>query len=160
MDKIIQCFKDDFDRFWGLMEKQIEVCPDALWNKKGGGYVFWQQVLHSIACAELFALTGVDDKTVLLDKYDREIIFLLKEPDFEVSKATMLEHARLAKAVADKFVTGLSAANLTDTQPRLSKTFGREQTMQNAVMALIRHCNYHLGCCDAVLRENGVKGVY
>lgn len=49
---------------------------------------------------------------------------------------------------------------LTQRHDRLSAALGKERTMQHALIGLVRHASYHLGCCDAALREHGLAGVY
>ena len=34
---------------FSMLEKIIEICPDELWNKKVSGFVFWQQLLHTLS---------------------------------------------------------------------------------------------------------------
>ena len=157
MDAVIQCFKDDFERFWGLMEKQIDICPDEIWSKKAGGWIFWQQILHSIGCVELFVLPEGESSSL---PFSREEVLLIKEPGQAVSKVEMLELAGRMKGLADAYIASTTAQTLTSPEAGISKRMGRELTRQYAIIALIRHCCYHLGCCDATLREHGIQGVY
>ena len=39
--------KQFFDPF-SMLERIIEICPEDLWNKKVSGFVFWQQILHTL----------------------------------------------------------------------------------------------------------------
>ena len=157
MDAIMQSFKNDFDCFWGLMLKQIEVCPDELWNRRVGGWIFWQQVMHSIACVELFVLP---EGQAGENRFSRDDMLLLRDSDERPSKAELLEMAGKMKELADSYIDNTTSAQLGDIEPGMTRRLGRESTRQNAIMALIRHCCYHLGCCDAILRENGIPGVY
>ena len=160
MDTIIMCFRNDFDRFWDLMEKQIDVCPDDLWTQKVGGYIYWQQIFHSILCVEFFSICQADSEPVLQKKYPLDVAMLKTVPDMVISKQEMHDLAKQAKAIAHNFMEKLTVENLTEPQVQMSNRMKREQTMQNALIALIRHCTYHLGCCDAVLRQHGLEGVY
>ena len=157
-DPVISCFKDEFDRFFGLLEKQIDVCPDDLWTQKTGGYIFWQQLLHVIACVELYALPeGESSKQTA---YERGVIMLSALPKRHMTKTEMRELAAAMKTLAHTFIDGQSTATLTSKHARISKALGKELTNQHALMGLVRHACYHLGCCDAALRQHGVPGVY
>jgi hypothetical protein len=160
LDPQIQYFKDDVERFWGMMEEQIEVCPDVLWNKKAGGFVFWQQILHSIGCAEIYALENPDLPLSVMSEYSTEVVMLNKTPDANVSKTTLREVSSRVKKLVIVFLDGLTPQNIGGQHERMTRRLGRLQTRQHAALALIRHCCYHLGCCDAALREQGVRGVY
>ena len=157
-DLIIQCFKDEFDRFHGLLEKQIELCPPELWAKKAGGYFFWQQIYHTISCIELFALP--EDDCERPSKFCPEVAMFITEPEKAISKEEMLELAAEMKILAHTFINSLSVNSLTLPHQNMSTVLGKKLSIQNALIASIRHASYHLGCCDAILREHGIKGVY
>lgn len=156
-DPVIQCFRDEFDRFFDLLEKQIENCPDDLWISKAGGYLVWQQFFHSLACTLLFA--GSEDVFTSLG-YSPQVIMLTHEANKAMTREQMQALAPKARQKAHAFFDGQSVATLTEKNEGLSKGLGREMTNQNAAIALIRHNCYHLGACDAVLRDNGLPGVY
>lgn len=54
-DQIIKCFAEEFDRFFSMLEKQIDICPDDLWSRQAGGYIFWQLLLHTLARTLIYA---------------------------------------------------------------------------------------------------------
>lgn len=157
-DPIIECFKNDFDRFWGLFVKQINLCPKELWAKKTGGYIFWQQQLHIVACTFLFAQPqGPGLKSV---PYKPEILMLSEAADFDLEKEELLRLAQEALSAAHEFMGRQTVATLTLKHELMTNLLGREMTNQTALIALIRHLCYHLGSCDAALRDEGLAGVY
>lgn len=85
---------------------------------------------------------------------------LSKEPGPAISKREALAYAATVKALALEFMNGLDAGKLTQRHDRLSTALGKERAIQHALIGLVRHAGYHLGCCDAVLREHGLAGVY
>lgn len=155
---LLQILKADFDRFLGLQKKQIADCPEHIWQKKSCGYYFWQQQLHSLYCIELFALPA--GEAAPETPFPKGVIMLSEEPAGSMSKDEMLALADKMEAVAHRFINSLSDADLEKKQERMSKRLGRDMSNLNAIVALIRHCSYHLGCCDSVLREHGLPGVY
>ena len=156
---LIQCFKSEFDRFFELLKKQVEVCPQDLWTKKVGGYIFWQQQLHAVMCVGLIYVEENDDIAAEVG-FSREVIMLSAEPSEEMSKEGLFILVEKVHKLAHTFMSSINDADLTKKHTVMSKTLGREMSNQNALIAMTRHCCYHLGCCDAILREHGIKGVY
>lgn len=155
---LMQTFKADFDRFFGLQKQQITGCPEEIWREKSCGYYFWQQQLHSLYCIELFALREGEAPPEI--PFSPKVAMLSEEPQGHMGKAEMLALADKMEAVAHAFMASLSDADLEKKQERMSKRLGRDMNNLNALIALIRHCCYHLGCCDSVLRAHGLPGVY
>ncbi|MDR2503428.1 MAG: DinB family protein [Deltaproteobacteria bacterium] len=160
MDAVIQCFKAEFERFWAMLEKQAEICPEKLWGQKAGGYVFWQQIWHTIACAEMFITEDPAGKLPLMEKYSRDVVMFNQTLEPAPDKTEILAEAGRIKTRVLDYYDGMRTADLEREHPSMTRRLGRPQSKQNAALALIRHCAYHVGCCDAVLREHGLKGVY
>ncbi len=158
MDAVIECFKSDFDRFWGLLEQQIALCPEDVWVKKIGRWFYWQEVLHILACVEINALP--EGQPSLQTLFPNEVAMFSQAPDRTMTKAEAVKMAADMKNLVHNFIAAQSAATLTQKHPVSSKILGRELTNQHALIGLIRHVCYHLGCCDAILREHGLQGVY
>ena len=157
-DPVIACFQAEFERFFALVEKQIEICPDELWGKKVGGWPFWQQVFHNLACIEIYALPegAVSHQTM----YGKKVAMLSEETETAMTKAAMKDFATGMCKTANRFFASMSSDRLTTKHAVMSKLLNRDMSNQNALMAMIRHTCYHLGCCDALLRQHGVPGVY
>ena len=158
MGPLVQGFKTEFDRFFGYQKKQIADCPEEIWKKKSGGFYFWQQHLHCLYCMALFAAGENEPEPQI--PFSRGVAMLTEEPQGSMSKAEMLAFADKMEAVAYAFMNSLSDADLAGRNERMSKTFKRDCINQSVLIALVRHCCYHLGCCDSVLREHGLPGVY
>ena len=157
-DPVIACFKEEFERFHNLLLKQIEVCPDSLWTEKTGGYVYWQQLFHAFASIEIYALP--DGQASLQIQYPPEVVMLSQEPERHLDKQQLKEFAAKMKILADAFIDSMSADKLPLEHTVMSKRLKAPKTNQNALIGLIRHACYHLGCCDAILRQHGIPGVY
>ena len=157
-DPVIACFQAEFERFFAMVEKQIEVCPDELWEKKAGGWPFWQQIFHNLACIEIYALPegSASQQTM----YSKQVAMLSEQPAKPMSKAAMKDFAATMRKVADQFFATMSAETLTAKHAAMSKLLNRDMANQNALIAMVRHTCYHLGCCDSVLRDHGIPGVY
>jgi hypothetical protein len=53
----------------------------------------------------------------------------------------------------------ITQADLMRPHPVLTRFVGKDRTNVAALIAMVRHYNYHLGCCDSVLRSHGLPGV-
>ena len=157
-DPTIACFREEFDRFHGLLEQHIDRCPEDLWEARAGGYPYWQQLLHAFACVELYALP--EGEPSRQTRYPRAVVMLSDVPESAMTRDEMRALAADMKTLAHAFMDGQSAATLTARHEPLCRFFGREITQQFALLGLVRHACYHLGCCDAILRERGLPGVY
>ena len=77
-----------------------------------------------------------------------------------VSKEAMKAYGAAVKAAVDARVARLTDADLTRIQERVSKKIGRELTYGAIMVMLASHTTYHLGSCDAALRDHGLPGVF
>lgn len=158
LDPVVDCFKQEFDRFHGFIEQQIETCPDAVWVEVLGDTPYWLHMLHVLAFIEHVARPyGAPLKQTA---FSGDVVRLKAKPDHVMSKADMLALAADMKAVAYAYFETQSIKTLIDKNAVLSETFGRDCTNLTALILLVRHYNYHLGCCAAQLRMHGLPGVY
>jgi len=158
MDPVVQCFADEFERFHNFLLQQIEVCPQEVWQSKNGGYYFWQEQVHAFYCVQLYALPdgqAEDDFGI-----GRNAALLREEYPKAISKQEVLEIAGKMKAMAYAFMEKITQADLLRPHPVLTRFLGKDRTNVAALIAMVRHYNYHLGCCDSVLRSYGLPGVY
>ena len=63
-------------------------------------------------------------------------------------------------ALAYAYMNNLSPHEITAPNPVLSAIVERPVNHLAGLMKFTAHTAYHLGCCDALLRERGLPGVY
>lgn len=158
-DPIIACFKEEFDRFQGLIEQQIDACPsEAAWVEKTGTTAYWAHIMHALGIVEYYALPlGAAPKQTV---YSADEVRLKVEPHRVMSRDEMRKLAADMRQLAHAFLDSLSTADLPGKNEGMSKAMGRECTNIQAVIGLVRHYNYHIGCLDSILRAKGLLGVY
>ncbi|MDL2271509.1 DinB family protein [Desulfovibrio sp. OttesenSCG-928-I05] len=155
---VVTSLQGAFARSLGMTRQFIEACPDNIWEKKFGGWPIWQQVYHSIAVLDLFALDKDEQPSQNMFSND---IFLLKEcGDMPPTKKQLLELADTMEAVCNKLIDSLDDSMLANEQRGLSAKLGMPFNMAMALSMMNSHTMYHLGCCDAALREHGLKGIF
>ena len=140
------------------MQQFMEVCPDDIWNAKFGGWPVWQQVYHALNAVDFFISEPGNEPIKPLTT--PEVGSLKTQGETPISKAAMKEFATLVKTAADGYMNALTDADMLRKAEGATSRMGRE-TLHATVMALmIGHILYHLGSCDAALREHGLKGVF
>ena len=152
-----------FDHAYGLMVQFIEVCPEAVWAEKFGGWPVWQQVYHALGSCQFFALQ--DGDTPEQGLYPPEVNSFQSTPDAAPVKKKVLEYAARMKAKADVYLNDLQDADLPGVNQSLTvrmRALGvqHEFSHSQTVVMLSGHLLYHLGSCDAALRQRGLKGVF
>ena len=153
----ITCFRADFDRFFGMLELQMERCPDGLWAEHVGGWPISQQFFHSLVCNEVYVFP---DKEPDWHGHSKEIAMLDRDLDAPISRDAMRKLAATMKRAAHTYMDGLSAVALTEKHQTFSRLMGKDMNHLQALIAMIRHCNYHLGCIDTLFIERGIPLVY
>ena len=155
---IVQSLEGNIRHAFSLLDKFVEVCPEDLWAQKFGGWPVWQQVYH--------ALTALDFFIRPLDAPEEALPFGEKEAGLDISAANAVSKAQL-KAYAEKmyqrvdaYIASLDDAALAQSHAGLAARLGMPSTHANALCLIAAHTLYHLGGCDAALRERGLAGVF
>ena len=157
-EAIVKSQRGNFDFAFSLMMQFIDVCPDATWTKNFGGWPIWQQVHHTFAAVDFFI--SEPDAVPAESLVPQAVTFLATVGDTPVSKADMKAFAYKAKAAADEYMNTLTDAQLTQKATGASERMKRETTHASVMALMVGHLLYHLGTCDAALREQGLKGVF
>ena len=155
---IVQSLEGNVQHAFSLLDKFIEVCPEDLWAQKFGGWPVWQQIYH--------ALTAIDFFIRPLDAPEEAPPFGEKEASLDASAANTIGKIQL-KAYAEKmyqqaaaYIASLDDAAMAQNNAGLAARIGMPSTHANALCLIAAHTLYHLGSCDAALRERGLAGVF
>jgi len=155
---IVENQRGSFDFAFSLLQQYMEVCPDEIWNKKFGGWPVWQQVYHALNAVDFFiAAPGAEPVKGLVPA---EVGSLKVQGEKPVSRDEMKEFAKLVKSAADGYMNALNDADMTKISEGATARMGRETRHATVMALMIGHILYHLGSCDAALREQGLKGVF
>ena len=157
MNKTVTLIQGNFERAYGMLEKVVEACPDSLWADRKGGFLFWQQLYHVFALVDFFVLEEGQQPSQEL--YPSEVARLLRDESKTPSKAEVLKVAATMKTAANAYFESLTEEDLWKRHENRSKRFGRDVPVLDALIMLVGHGFYHVGACDAILRDHGVKGM-
>lgn len=155
---IVQNQRGNFEFAFSLLQQFIDVCPDEIWNKKFGGWPIWQQVYHTLNAVDFFI--AEPDATPGPALVAPEISSLAAVGDVPVTKEAMKNFANRAKTAADKYMDALTDDALPAKAEGAAARMGRETSHASIMALMVGHVFYHLGGCDAALREHGLKGVF
>jgi hypothetical protein len=147
-----------FAEVLGALKKDIDNCPDALWEKKFGGDFYWQQVYHAIATtAELLSENMTLPEFPLpmnvsnLEEYPgREYI-----TNYTGAHGKDLMHKSIE--VVEKHIGAYFDTLNPDDLMKPIDFFGQQMPLYSKLGITISHIMYHVGALDAALRDHGAK---
>lgn len=136
-----------------MLEKLIEQCPEDIWSIKAGGFVFWQQILHALAGANFWMR---QPGSVFSEPFaDRRVYPELdNDPEGKITRYEMAGYKDLVKGLCTSFFEGKDDAWLVSSSGIFDKISNLD-----IVFMQIRHIQYHVGHCNSILRERGLKAV-
>ena len=155
---ITQSLDGNIKHVFGLLDKFMEVCPEDIWAKKFGGWPVWQQIYHALSAVDFFLRT--------LDAPEETPLFGGEEANLSVSakitagKNELLAYAAKAQERVNAYVAGLDDETLAQSNAGLTARLGMPVTHAGTLSLIAAHTLYHLGSCDAALREHGIPGVF
>jgi hypothetical protein len=143
--------KNHFFLSFSMAERMIEICPDRLWNNKESSFVFWQQLLHTFAGMQFWLR---EENTDFIEPFKDKNVHpeLDGDPENILSKDDIKKCCKDAKEMGEKWFYGRD-----DNWLKLpSKVYNKITNFDNMEMQ-IKHLMYHVGHCEAIFRENGIK---
>lgn len=157
-DCIVKSLNGNLQFAFSLVDKFLSSCPDEVWSKKFGGWPVWQQLYHPFASVDFFLRPPEAPAEPPL--FEEGVAELKVSPAQAPDKRTLGEFIAKAQARVTLYAATLDDAALPQRNEGPSVRMGREMT-HAAVLDLIgAHIMYHLGACDAALREHGLPGVF
>jgi len=147
-------------RVFGLMDEFLKLCPEEIWAQRFGGWPVWRQFFHAFSSTDFF----LRDK----DAAERPSPFGSDAGNLRVkdssaptpSKEKMREYMEDTQKRVNDYLAVLDDVALGQINKGLSARFGQEYTHAVTITLLAGHIMYHLGSCDAALRESGRPGVF
>jgi hypothetical protein len=156
--EIVQAAQEPFERSYSRLMEYMDVCPEDIWAEKNGGWPVWQQIAH--ICWVLDFFVCCDGESMLPAPFDTDVARFKAQGGTVVGKAAIKKYAAAVKFRVDAWLARLTDADLSGTNAALSKKIGRDLSHVATVVMLVSHANYHLGSCDAALRDHGLAGVF
>jgi uncharacterized damage-inducible protein DinB len=140
----------------GQLEALIDALPETLWEKKAGAWPAWQHIVHAASCFDFFLPgsptpppAGLGQDVVMLNAPGPEA------PAKEEVKSYLSKCSEKIKA----FASSLDDSKLSEPNGHL-ESFGIKWNMAETLANLAAHSAYHLGYGDALLRAEGLAGIF
>ncbi|MDL2226292.1 DinB family protein [Deltaproteobacteria bacterium OttesenSCG-928-M10] len=154
----VDALKGPIDQSFSLISQFIDVCPDNIWAEKSGGWPVWQQIYHSLGAVDFFVGSPGEAGSPPLVSADEA--GLRKVSESTVGKADIKSACQAAKEKVDRYAAGLSDADLVKRNDGLFERAQMDMSHAATLSLLAAHALYHLGSCDAALRNHGLEGVF
>ncbi len=155
---IVRSQQGNFEFAFSLAMQFIDVCPEEIWQEQFGGWPVWQQLYHGISATDFFVRAR--DGQAVPDPCPAGASLGSAAGCPAPARAEVGEFARKIKKAADDWIASLNDADLPQKHEGASSRMGRDFTNAGIMVLLTGHLLYHLGCCDAALRQRGLKGVF
>lgn len=136
-------------------EKFLEICSDVLWKTKAGGWTLAQQYYHGLVATNML-MESISGKAV--ENPNPEAGLIMEKPDIVPEKAQAALFLANIKLAATAMFENLTDEKLLLKNESVSKKFGRDVTNALVLELIPVHLSYHLGSCDAELRNNNLQG--
>ena len=155
---IAQSLEGNIKHTFNLLDQFLEVCPENIWGKKFGGWPVWQQVYHALSALDFF--TRPQDAPEGPKPFGKEEANLSGIATSTANKAKLKTYAVEMQAQTHAYIAGLDDADLARNNEGLATRMGRSITHASTLTLIAAHTLYHLGSCDAALREHGLPVVF
>lgn len=139
-----------FDKFW-------TICPEDIWRKRDGGWPVGQQYYHILLASSMF-LAGMGESGI--ENPDPKGGQLGEDRDYCPSKDEAKKFFDNVSLGINKLLDSLDDEKLLQNNPRFSQMLGKEVNNAECLNLMVAHMLYHLGSCDAALRNEGLEGAF
>ncbi|MDR3088866.1 MAG: DinB family protein [Desulfobulbaceae bacterium] len=145
---------------FGLMDEFLQLCPEEIWARRFGGWPVWRQFFHSFSATDFFLRAENAAEATSPFGADAGNLRVAESAAPTPAKETMRKYMEAARKQVDDYLAGLDDVALGQINQGLSARMCREYSHAATVALLVGHTMYHLGGCDAALRESGRPGVF
>ena len=157
-NQTVTALSASFGISFSLLKQFIKICPKNIWEENFGGWPIWQQVYHALDAVNFFVLgSGLPASNPPLPQ---EVGSLDIPGEDILGQEEMLHYANEMEEKGKAFLSSLNDEQLTQKDAALSEAMGDEITYAAVLSMMSAHTLYHLGSCDAALRQHGLKGVF
>lgn len=153
----VKCYQEGLFFAFVHYEKFLELCGEDAWKEKAGGWTLAQQYYHGLVATNslMGSITGKSAPNP-----NPEAGQILDKPDILPTKEQAAAFLANIRVAAKSMFDTMTDEDLLKKNQDISTKFGRD--VQNAlVLELIpSHLLYHLGSCDAALRNKNLPGAW
>ncbi len=156
--EILDTLAGQYKNAFGMVSKFIDVSTEESWKASSGGFPGWQQVYHAMECVFFFLAPLEHPERSPL--FPQDVMLLQNVSAPAPAKSDMKKLCAEADAYADQFIASLSDADLVKAHEGLTARLNRPMNNAAAIALMNGHFLYHLGYCDAILREHNQPTIF
>ncbi len=152
---LVEMLERHFNPSYEMLVKVVDYCPEGIWLERLGGYTFWHQVYHTLYYIDYRFRDEYESGFLQSMKFDSNITPELdRDSPVSLSKEKIKEYMTRIKEKTGNFFERIDDNFLSE---RLVSD--RDFTYLDAILAQVRHIQYHVGHCDSIFRQNGIEAV-
>lgn len=145
------------DRVFDLFKKFLSICNEDVWREKFGGWPVAEQFYHAVDSTAFFCETISGKKPV---NPCPEAGHLEKPSGKIASKEQAGQYLADVQKCVENIIAACQNEDLLKKNDQLSKLFGSDVNNGTILELMCGHMLYHLGSCDAALRNRGLEGAF
>jgi hypothetical protein len=139
-----------------LLKSLIDQLPDNLWAESTGSWPIWQHIAHALWGNDFFT---PGPEVPAPKGLSVEILRLMDKGTDTPTKAQISSYLGEIRAKIETWVKSLSDSDLNKPNEK-AKSIGLDWNLTRTFSILVAHPYYHIGYGDALLRDNGLSGVF
>ncbi|MDR2442051.1 MAG: DinB family protein [Deltaproteobacteria bacterium] len=140
----------------GLLKSLIDQLPDNLWTEPIGTWPVWQHIVHALWGNDFFtpgpAVPAPEGLSI-------EVLRLMDKGTNAPTKAQISAYLADVRTKIENFAKGVSDSDLNQPNEK-AKSIGLDWNLTRTFAILVSHPYYHIGYGDALMRNNGLSGVF
>jgi hypothetical protein len=140
----------------GQIGQLIDALPEGLWTKTAGAWPVWQHIVHAAWACDFFSQAPYVPAPASLSQ---DVIQLKAVEPKAPDKAEIKKFVEGVTEKVKTFFASLDDSKLALPNEPLAK-IGLKWDIAQTLSSISSHCAYHLGYGDALLRSEGLAGVF
>lgn len=148
---MVDICKTQFNLVFSMLEKLIDGSSEKIWKQKVGGHTYFQQLLHILMGIHFWFR---DNNEKFIEPYFQKKFYpeFEKDPESVMPKTELINYKNNVKEIINQFFFNRNDQWLYEKSLVYAKLSNLD-----IIFMQVRHVQYHIGYCNALLQENDEK---
>ncbi|NHJ31795.1 MAG: DinB family protein [Asgard group archaeon] len=142
----VKICKNEYHALIQMLQKEIKLCTEELWNKEIDEPPFWQQVYHTIYYLDFYLGDNPKKRPERFTVREN----LNEKMDEILTKKELLDYLASVKEKCDQVLKELTMEKLEEK----NSYFWTGPTLAHRLIYNIRHSQHHIGRLNSILRRH------